>query len=183
MHFELKTLYHRRIDKVRDAAHHRGQRAQAMCHQMQKVGVVHAPRANPGHAGQGTCFLCVTGDTNNERQSGRKIKQPTPERVAQRVKADWGQIRDRRGGRPGRHGLAKVFAWQVPAMAHAASGAWRSNSSQPMLLLPRHLTSVSATQRSQANSRWWCRERGEGVRLSTLAHGVTMMNDHWSEAF
>lgn len=101
MHFELKTLYHRHIDKVRDAAHHRGQRAQAMCHQMQKVGVVHAPRANPGHAGQGTCFLCVTGDTNNERQSGRKIKQPTPERVAQRVKADWGQMRDRRERRQG----------------------------------------------------------------------------------
>lgn len=68
---------------------------------MQKVGVVDAPWANPGHAVQGTCFLCVTGDTNNERQSGRKIKQPTPERVAQRVKADWAQMRNRRGEKTG----------------------------------------------------------------------------------
>lgn len=154
MHFELKTLYHRHIDKVRDAALQRGthRRCAIKCRRWAWRGW-----ANPAHAVQGTCFLCVTGDTNNERQSGRKIKQPTPERVAQRVKADWGtaagQVREECGAWP-----AKVFAWQVPAMAHGASGAWRSNGSQPMLLLPRHLTSVAATQRSQA-SRGGCDTR------------------------
>lgn len=49
----------------------------------------------------------------------------------------------------------------------------QGDGSQPMLL-PRHLTSVAATQRSQQPGK----QAGRQAAEATLAHGVTMMNDH-----